>query len=68
MGGVSFDGVDEIRNEIVAAFELHIDLRPRVAHLLSARDETVVNGNPDHQKEDREDDKSAGKNKEEEGC
>ena len=42
MAHVSFNRFDEVGNEVVATLELHIDLRPRVVHIVAQVDEAVV--------------------------
>src|SRR5688572_3990040 len=40
---VPFDGLDEVRNQVVAARQLDIDLRESVTHAVARVDEVVVN-------------------------
>jgi hypothetical protein len=40
---VAFDGLDEVRDQIMAASELHIDLREAVANAIALVDQSVVN-------------------------
>ena len=41
--GVALDRLDEVRDEVVAALELHVHLRKGVLHRLTQPDEAVVN-------------------------
>src|SRR4051812_7399805 len=41
VGGVALDGLDQVRDEVVAPLELHVDLRPGVLHLVPQLDEAV---------------------------
>ena len=55
MFGVAFDGLDEVGDEVAAAFELHVDLRPGVFELVAQPDEAVVHaGNPAEQTEHKD--------------
>jgi hypothetical protein len=49
MGGVTFNRFDKVRDEIVAALELHIDIRPCIIALNIQANETVVQ--PDEEKD-----------------
>jgi hypothetical protein len=40
--GVSLDGVDEVRDEIETALQLHVDLRPRIVDFVAPPHEAVV--------------------------
>ena len=42
MAGVALDGLDQVGNQVMAALQLHVDLRPRVFHLVAPSDELVV--------------------------
>ena len=44
VGHVALDGFDEVGNQVVAALELHVDLRPGVVDEVAQVDETVVDG------------------------
>ena len=44
MGGVALDGLDEVGDEVDAALELDVDLRPRVLDLVAPADQAVVRG------------------------
>ena len=50
---VALRRLDQIRNEVVAAGELHIDLRESVLERVARRDEPVVH--PDHEKQGEND-------------
>jgi hypothetical protein len=50
--GVALDSLDEIRDQIVAALELHIDGAPRLIAAVTCLDETVVRGRKDHGEND----------------
>jgi hypothetical protein len=41
---VAFDGFDKSGNEVVSAFELYVDIRPRRIDSGTQRNEFVVNG------------------------
>jgi hypothetical protein len=45
---VTFGGFDKVRNQIVPAFKLDVDLRPRVIDLIPQADQRVVDA--DHEK------------------
>ncbi len=51
---VAFDGFDEVGDEVVAALELDINLRPGVIHVIAEVDEAVVDGD-EPEDEDGED-------------
>ena len=57
---VAFDGLDQIRNQVVAARELHVDLRESVTHAVARAHEIVVHRDrvPDEAREDHESDRS----------
>ena len=42
VGGVALDRLDEVGDQVVAALELHVDLRPGVLRLDRAADQAVV--------------------------
>ena len=48
VGGVALDGLDEVRDQVVAAPELHVDLRPRVLGPVAQPHELVVERDADH--------------------
>ena len=51
MAHVAFDGFDEVGDEIVAALELHVDLRPGVVDDVAQAHEAVVDRDePEHQR------------------
>ena len=50
MGGVTFHGFDEIRNQVVASLELHINVGPGIVSANSQLDQVVVH--PDQQERD----------------
>src|SRR5882724_3975784 len=52
VGGVAFDGFDEIGNEVVAALELDVDIGPGVVGLDFETDEGVVHADEDDDGED----------------
>src|SRR5206468_716250 len=47
MARVSLDRLDQVRNQVVPALQLHIDLRPRVFRPVAEPDETVVEHDDD---------------------
>ena len=51
MRGIALDGFDEIRNQIVTALELHVDVRPGVVALNFEADQAVVHAD---EKKDQE--------------
>ena len=53
MGSVPLDGLHEIRDEVGALLELHVDLRPAVFDAIAQCDQTVVGGHsPQHYQDD----------------
>jgi len=61
VGGVAFDRVDEVRNEVVAALELHVNLRPGIFDRLTKANQRVVSSHQpkaDEQNESDENDKN----------
>ena len=54
MRGVTLDGLDEVRDQVVAPLELDIDVGPRLLHALTQRDEAVVRA--DEEQRERGDD------------
>ncbi len=46
------DRIDEIGNEVVAALQLDIDLRPGIAHFLPAGNEAVIDADDDEHRDD----------------
>ena len=42
VGSIAFDGLDEVRDEVETALQLHVDLRPGVIHHVAELDEVVV--------------------------
>ena len=55
MGGISFYSLDDIRDEVSSAFELDVDVGPRVLRADSKRDEPVVNENEEQYENDDDD-------------
>ena len=50
---IAFHGLDKVRNEVVAAFKLYVDLRPGIFNLVTQAHQGIENGNePDHQDQD----------------
>ena len=45
--GVAFNGFHEVGDQVVAALELHVDLRPRFLYTVAAADEAVVDAHHD---------------------
>src|SRR5438067_1654716 len=41
VGGVALDGLDEVRDQVVAALQLHVDLRPRIVDSVAQPDQPV---------------------------
>ena len=56
--GVALDRLDQIRDEVVAALELDVDLRPGVLDPVPQLDQTVVGGQHVQADEDHEDDEN----------
>ena len=54
MRGIALDRLDEVRDEVAAALELDVDVRPSGSHLVSEPDEPVVPDDDEHE-EDRDD-------------
>ena len=51
--GVGLDRLDQVRDQIDTALELHVDLGPGVLHLVAAADQTVVHEDAEqHQQHD----------------
>src|ERR671934_155255 len=55
VGGVALDRLDEVRDQVVAAPQLDVDLRPRVLGAVPQPDELVVH--PDDDQEQQDDDR-----------
>ena len=57
MGHVTLGALDQVRDEVVAALELHVDLGKGVLVLVPADDEAIVDCNQpeDEQHDDRAD-------------
>jgi hypothetical protein len=61
MRGVAFDGLDQIGNEIVALFELNVDVGKGLVGPLAHSDEAVVDADrPDHEDDNDAKDNPAG--------
>jgi hypothetical protein len=61
VAGIALHGFDDVGNEIVAALELHIDVRPGVVGLNIQPHEPVVDpddGNRDHRQDYEDEDES----------
>lgn len=56
MSGVALDGFDQIRDEIEATLELHVDLGPSVLDLVSATNQAVVGADDDCHDDNHPDD------------
>ena len=57
VGGVALDRLDQVRDQVVPALELHADLRPRVVDPVPQPDEAVVPGDEhEHDQDDDHDD------------
>ncbi len=41
VAGVSFDGFDQHRHQVVAALQLHVDVAPGVTNLIAAANQTI---------------------------
>ena len=53
MGCVPLDGIHQVRDEVGALLELHVDLRPAVFDAVAQCDQTVVGGHsPQHYQDD----------------
>ena len=51
---IALDRLDEVRDQVTAAFQLHLDLRPRVLGAVAEPDEPVVEEHTDqHEQHDR---------------
>ena len=56
MGGIAFDGVHQIRDQVGALLELHVDLRPAVLYAVLESNEVVVGTDrPSDQRNDNDD-------------
>src|SRR5581483_11816959 len=53
--GVALHGLDEVRDQVPAPLQLHVDVRPGLAHPLTERDEAVV-GRDEEERDERDDD------------
>ena len=61
MGGVALHGLNQIGNQVQAALELHVDLRPRVVNAIAQLNEVVVHENErDGHDNDQSDDHDKG--------
>ena len=56
MGGISLYRVHEVRDEVVAALELHVDVRPGLLGAVDERHEVIIDKDEDDE-DDRDDDK-----------
>ena len=57
MPGVPLDRFDQVRYQVGALLELHVDLCPAVLHAIAQRDQRVVGTDrPQHQRDDDDDD------------
>ena len=48
MGCVTLDGFDQVRDQVDAALELNIDLRPCILNRVTSANESVVQRNADN--------------------
>jgi len=60
---VGFCGLDEVRDEVVAAFQLNIDLREGVFEAVPQDDESVVLADDENQQQPENDSEDDEKNK-----
>ena len=58
--GVALHGLDEVRDQVVAAAELHVDLRPRVLGAVAQPDEPVVEDDEREPEQDEDGDREQG--------
>ena len=57
VGGVALDRLDEVRDQVAAPLELHLDLGPRVVDAVALLDEAVVQrDHVDHEQHDDDED------------
>lgn len=57
MPGVPLDRFDQVRYQVGALLELHVDLCPAILHAIAQRDQRVVGTDrPQHQRDDDDDD------------
>src|SRR5213082_2476692 len=66
VGGVALHRLDQVRDQVRAALELHVDVRPRLLGSLAEPDELVVprDGGDDQPRDDEEKNPAAGANRE----
>jgi hypothetical protein len=55
VGGVALHGLDQVRDEVVAPLQLHVDLRPRALDLVPQLDQAVVHDDTDDPDQDHQD-------------
>src|SRR5664280_3119386 len=54
---VPLDGLDEVGDQVVPPLELHVDLAPRILHLVAGADQAVVHAqHPRHRHHDHDQD------------
>ena len=56
VGGVALDGLDEVGDQVEAALELNVDLRPGVLDLVAPADQAVVGGDEVDRQQDHDGD------------
>ena len=54
MRGITLHGLDQVRDQVVALLELHVDIGKGLADPLAERDQTVIGGEREENENDDE--------------